>query len=708
MTIDHSGRRCGPALGIATLIALFVTVAPAVAELEQATTVEGITEYRLDNGLRVLLFPDDSKDKFTVNVTYLVGSRHEGRGEKGMAHLLEHMVFKGTDEYEDIWGGLQDHGASFNGTTWVDRTNYYETLPAGDENLKFALHMEADRMVNSRIDGADLAKEMTVVRNEFEMGENNPVGKLMERMISSAYLWHNYGESTIGNRSDIERVPVENLRRFYERYYQPDNAMLVVAGKFDADKAEGWIEEYFGAIPRPERTLEATWTEEPVQDGPRFVELRRVGSNQAAGAVYHICAGSDPDFPAVSILADVLSSQPSGRLYKALVPDLAVNVNAFAFPWAQPGVMIVMAQCRTDQDVQIAHDRLVEIVEGIAEGDVSAEEVDRARTRLLNNIKLALTDSGRIGIQLSESQALGDWRMFFIHRDRLKDVTVADVQRVAANYLVASNRTSGMFIPTDDPVRAEVPIAPDVAAIVESYTGTETIAEGEAFEPTPANIERRTRRDTLDNGIQLAALSKETRGDAVVANFKFHYGTEKTLTGRTWPLRMVPPMLMRGTERLDYQALQDEINRLESRINVGGDTGTVSASIVSDRENFAAAIELLGEILREPAFPEAEFEIVKKAQLAGLEEGLTDPQALTFNTMARSISPFPEDSIHYVPTIAEEIERIQAVKIDQVRDAYAAFIGASHAQVSIVGDFDEAVTRDVLNKTFGSWTSPST
>ena len=313
----------------------------------KVTTVEGITEYALDNGLQVLLFPDPSKATVTVSVTYRVGSRHEGRGETGMAHLLEHMVFKGTPTYKNIWGALEEHGASFNGTTWVDRTNYFETLPESDANLDFALHMEADRMVNSIISGEELAKEMTVVRNEFEMGENNPVGVLSERMLSAAYLWHNYGKSTIGNRSDIERVPVEYLRRFYKKYYQPDNATLVVAGKFDSDKTLGLINKYFGAIPRPKRVLEKTYTEEPTQDGARFVRLARVGDVAAAGLVYHIPAGTHPDFAAVQILQGVLTDQPSGRLYKALVETgKAASVRGSAFSWAEPGVMQFMAQVR--------------------------------------------------------------------------------------------------------------------------------------------------------------------------------------------------------------------------------------------------------------------------------------------------------------------------------------------------------------------------
>ena len=242
-------------------------------------TVEGITEYRLDNALRVLLFPDASSPKLTINVTYLVGSKHEGLGETGMAHLLEHMVFKPTRNHDNLMKELTNRGAQFNGSTWLDRTNYFETLNATDENLQWAIEMEADRMVNALVAKKDLDTEMTVVRNEFERGENEPFRVLMQRTQSAAYEWHNYGKTTIGNRSDIENVPIERLQGFYRKYYQPDNAVLVVAGKFDDAKALGLVAKYFGAIPRPERKLDKIWTVEPTQDGEHTVTVRRVGES---------------------------------------------------------------------------------------------------------------------------------------------------------------------------------------------------------------------------------------------------------------------------------------------------------------------------------------------------------------------------------------------------------------------------------------------
>src|ERR1039458_6287272 len=288
---------------------LLLLASAAVAQppaVQKITTVEGITEYALPNGLHVLLFPDSSKPNVTVNMTYNVGSRMEGYGETGMAHLLEHMLFLQTKTRSDVKQELKDHGAEMNGSTSWDRTNYFETLNATDENLKFALELEADRMLNSKIEKPLLDKEMTVVRNEFEMGENSPERMLRQRALEAAYTWHNYGKLPIGNRSDIENVPIDKLAAFYHKYYQPDNALLTIAGKFDEPKTLAMVATLFGALPKPTRTLDPSYTVEPTQDGERSITLRRAGDTQGLMAVYHVPAGSHPDAAALEVLSGIL------------------------------------------------------------------------------------------------------------------------------------------------------------------------------------------------------------------------------------------------------------------------------------------------------------------------------------------------------------------------------------------------------------------
>ncbi|HYE38885.1 MAG TPA: pitrilysin family protein, partial [Ramlibacter sp.] len=297
----------------------FLPAAPATAAPQKVQTIEGVTEYRLPNGLRVLLLPDPGVDTITVHITYLVGSRHESYGEKGMAHLLEHLLFKGSKRHPDPKGEAAQRGARWNGTTSLDRTTYFETFAATADNLDWALSMEADRMVNSFVRKSDLDSEMTVVRNEFEMGENSPGSVLYQRMQQLAFQWHNYGNPIIGARSDIEQVPIDRLQAFYRTWYQPDNALLKIAGRFDEKQALELVQRYFGDIPKPQRKLPGLYTQEPTQDGERNVELRRVGDHQMVQVLYRVPAAAHPDYPAVDVLVRVLGDVPSGRLHRALV-----------------------------------------------------------------------------------------------------------------------------------------------------------------------------------------------------------------------------------------------------------------------------------------------------------------------------------------------------------------------------------------------------
>src|SRR5688572_21864409 len=338
--------------------------APALAAPERVTSVEGITEYRLANGLRVLLFPDQTKQTITVNMTYLVGSRHENYGETGMAHLLEHLVFKGTPRHKDIPNELSAHGARPNGTTSWDRTNYFETFAASEENLRWALDLEADRMVNSFIAQKDLDSEMTVVRNEFEMGENNPISVLFKRLMSVAYDWHNNGNTPIGARSDIEGVPIENLQAFYRKHYQPDNAVLVVAGKIDEPAALKLVNEYFGPIPKPTRVLRDPHTIEPTQDGERQVVLRRAGDVQWAAVAYHTPPGAHEDMAALQVLNEVLGNAPAGRLHKSLVETgKAAAVFQASLQIREPGMTGYIAQVREGQALDPVLAQLIDIAE---------------------------------------------------------------------------------------------------------------------------------------------------------------------------------------------------------------------------------------------------------------------------------------------------------------------------------------------------------
>lgn len=674
---------------------------------ERVASVEGITEYRMPNGLRVLLFPDQSKQTIVVNMTYLVGSKHENYGETGMAHLLEHMVFKGTPKHPKIPDELTEHGTRPNGSTWYDRTNYYETFQATDENLKWALDLESDRMINSYIAKKDLDSEMTVVRNELESGENDPFGVTLERIFSTAYLWHNYGKSTIGARSDLENVPIDRLQAFYKNHYQPDNAVLLVAGKIDESKTLELINQYFGPIPKPTRKLQTLYTEEPVQDGERQVIVRRVGDTQLVGAAYRIPGGSHPDAVAASILMQVLADTPSGRLHKALVETKkASQVFNFPYIFGESSLLIVGAQVLKDASLDAAKDGLLQVVEDLAKTPVTKEEVERARGQLLKNVELRLNSSEEVGLEISEWLGVGDWRMLFINRDRLRKITAEEVQRAAVHYLKSTNRTLGMFIPTAKPERAEIPANPDVLALVKDYKGDAKVAEGEAFDPSPANVEARAVRASVPvgaGGLKLALVPKKTRGGTVTALINFHLGDEQSLMNRDTAGALAGDMLLRGTAKHTRQQLQDEFDKLKAKVGISGSPESATVSIETIRENLPAVLRLVTEALREPSFPATEFEQLRQEQIAGIEQQKSEPTAIAGTLFQRHLRPYPKGHVKYVSTPDESIADLKAVTLDQVKKFYADFYGAQNGEVAVVGDFDDKEVTKLLNDLLGNW-----
>lgn len=691
---------------LALILILLAFVTPAIA-IQKTTSVEGITEYDLDNGMKALLFPDQTKQNLTVNITYLVGSANESYGETGMAHLLEHMLFKGTPKHPNIRQEMENRGARWNASTFLDRTNYFEIIPASDENLEWALELEADRMVHSNVSKKDLDSEMTVVRNEFEAGENDPFSVLMERMLETAYIWHAYGRPTIGARADIENVPIERLQGFYKTYYQPDNAVLLIAGRFDEAKALDWIKKYFEATPKPERPLPALYTKEPTQDGERHVTLKRVGDVQYTGVVYHVPSGADPDFAPIDILTEILTDSPSGRLYKALVETKkASSVFGFSFQLRQPGVFFGAAEVRKEMQLKPAEDAMLETIEAVGNSVPTDEEVNRARTSLLKNIDLSLNAPDRVGLELSEWIAMGDWRLFFLHRDRLKKVTPQDVQKVAKAYFKTSNRTVGEFLPDMKPDRAEIPAPPNIAEVLKDYKGETAVQAGEAFDPSPENIESRTTRVDLPNGIKLALLPKKTRGASVVGTLVFRQGSLERLKNLSEVADLTGSMLMRGTKKHTRQQIQDEFDRLKARVSVNGSATRSGASIETIRENLTPVLQLVAEILREPSFPEKEFELLKEEELASIEELRSEPQSLAQTALDRHLNEFPPGDPRYVMTIDEEAAAVKAVTLDQVKKFYADFYGGSYGQIALVGDFDKDEMQKLLVTLFNDWKSP--
>ena len=689
--------------------------APAPAAAQQKTTqqksaplpkgvslgpsAEGITEYRLANGLKVLLFPDNSRPTVTVNVTYLVGSRHENYGETGMAHLLEHLLFKGTKKNPDITGQFARRGMDFNGTTSLDRTNYYEVFQASPDNLNWALQMEADRMVNSPVAQKDLASEMTVVRNEFESGENSPAQVLFKRMQSVAYDWHSYGRPTIGNRSDIENVRIANLQAFYRTWYQPDNAVLLVAGKFEPNATLAQINRLFGAIPKPKRALPQFWTVEPTQDGERSFAVRRQGDVQIVALGYKIPSDLQQESEALGFASEILGDAPNGRLHKLLVETgKASQVFSFGQTGYAPGLQFYGAVVKKGEPIEPVREALTEAVEGFAKRPPTEEEMERVRRSWLNTIERSVNDAQAFGVALSEAIALGDWRLYFLGRERIKEVKAEQVAASAGRYFVRSNRVTGTFIPEDAPVRAVIPAAPSVETVMKDYKPSDSSLVSEDFDPSQANIMKRTTLTTL-GGVKLALLPKKNRGETVTVHLYQHLGDEKNLYGKGMVSALSSAMLMRGTSKYTRAQLADAFDRLKM---TGGPT-----SFQTTREHLPEALKLAAHVLREPAFPAPEFEQLRKQILTGLEASRAEPQSVAVRALSTHFDQYPRGDIRHANTLEEDLEDVKAARLEDLKAFHRDYYNTNPAEMAIVGDFDPKEVVPLVEQLFGSWRAPA-
>jgi len=685
-----------------------VAPAPPVPVVEAPTAVRelgGIEEYRLANGLQILLFPDEAQSTTTVNITYRVGSRHEAPGEFGMAHLLEHLVFKGTPSHADIPGAFAQRGMRWNGTTTVDRTNYFASFNAGDETLAFALALEADRMVNSHIAKADLDKEMSVVRNEFERGENNPFQVLNQRVRSVAYDWHPYAHATIGPLSDIENVPIEKLQAFYKRHYRPDNATLLVAGRFDKAQTLTLIAKTFGPLPKPQMDIPQPYTVEPAQDGERSVVVRRIGGQPLLLAHYHVPAIAHGDSAALLVYGLMMSLQPSGQLYKELVESkLAVATGLSGLGGMDPGSAMAFAVLTQDADMAKVEARLLDLVEGRATRPFTEAELARVRELALVSYRQQMKNPEALIQQISSLIGSGDWRLMFQLMEDIPRVRLADVERVRLAYFRAANRTSGRYVPATAVERVEIPAAPPLDQRLADLKGPPKVEEGERFDPTPAHLEARMQRSVLSSGITLHTLRKQTRGNTVQLRMQLRWGERNTTYARRGT-DLIGPLLPEGSRGYGKQQLQDALIKLNAHLQISsGDQGATMA-LTAEKDSLLPALKIAANLLQQPLLPPEAFERMQRAAIAGLQASRSEPETLRAEAVrahynaARGVQPGHPD---YLRSHDERLQAIQAMKLDDLLGFHAEYWSANEATVTVVGTLPEGLDSSI-EQLFGAW-----
>ena len=672
--------------------------------------IEGVKEYSLTNGMKILLIPDGSQSNMIVNIVYKVGSKDEGYGEKGMAHLLEHMLFKSTKNLGDIKKQLSDKGGAANGTTYYDRTNYFEIFPSNDENLKWAINMEADRMINATILQSDLDKEFSVVRNEFEIGENQPSGVLMDKVFSTAYMWHNYGNSTIGSKEDIERVKANTLRKFYEKYYQPDNAVLLIGGKFDENNALKYVTEYFANLPKPTRELGGTYTVEPPQDGEKTIVLNRAGESKLVAAAYHTAAYADKDYAALAALSEILSANPSGYLYKNLVEtQKASNIWAYSPEVRDPGMMYFNFDVPKDKDLNLTENLVKTELDKIATNNYTQEDLTRAKSKLLKQIADRKNNTIDYTISLTEIIGAGNYKLGFLYRDHVEKLTLADIKNVAQKYFKSNNRTIGLFVPTANEMRVKPTefLPAQISSLTSGYKGKDLEKEATPFEATIANLKKNLSEGLLLNGMKYGLINKEVKGEKIMATFKLPFGNEKDLAGKNSTANLTAELLKAGTKTKTKEQIQDKLDQLKSSIDTRINGQNLFITIETYKNSYEEVMDVLKDLLSNSTFPQNELTKTVAEYTTTLEGQLKDPQALAQNELQRLAMPYPKESIFYKASLQEEIDDAKKVTREQILNFYTNILGANNGVGTVLGNLDPKIAKTSLENTFGKWNAKS-
>ncbi len=675
-----------------------------------------LSEYRLENGLRVLLLPDSSTPVVSLMVVYHVGSRNEAVGYTGATHLLEHLLFKGTPTFNKEKGTqiaalLESLGADYNATTWFDRTNYYETLPS--DRLELALQIEADRMRNALILDSDRQSEMVVVRNELELLENDPAAVLDVQTYATAYREHPYHHPTIGWRSDVEGVPTERLKQFYDTFYWPDNATLVLVGDFEETKLLEQIQKYFAAIPASPKPIPRVYTVEPKQQGERRFVLRRAGELRYLQMVWHTVDARSPEIYPLIVLEAILSQGLTSRLQQLLVErQLAVDVDAQAVRLYDPGTFEITATVASGVETLTVEKVIRAEIERLRKEKISSEELNRARVQILAEHAYSSDGPAAISSELSEAISNGDWRIYTDFEKNIEAVSAEQIRSVVQKYFLDDNLTVGHFEPVKelpDGAGTSKVADPKVRSVNLGYAWRrrgESRAEGGLKEvPSPATssgipFAERIRRTVLKNGTVVLTLERKTSPTVVISG-ALNAGSYFEPRHRPHLSQITAAMLSAGSRRYNKLQLAQELESIGAQLEFDTDNFILSFEGRCRRQDLKRVLSILAEQILSPSFSEQELEKLKKQTIAELMQDEQDTYLRAYERLTQMI--FKPDNPYYRHTTERLISSVENITVKDVESFYHRYYAGSSMVISIVGDMDANIVTEEVRRLFEGW-----
>lgn len=702
---------------------------------EKISEVKGVSEFRLANGLRVLIAENHSAPVATLLVIYRVGSRNEAVGYTGSTHFLEHMLFKGTEKHNAEKGnGIDDLltqiGAYWNATTWFDRTSYYEVVPI--EYFELCVELEADRMRNLRLRQEDHDSEMSVVRNELERGENHPEEALEKELYAISFREHPYHHPTIGWRSDVEGVPMERLREFYNTFYWPDNATVIALGDFTCENALASINHYFGAIPSAPQAIPSVYTVEPPQEGERRFEVSRAGDLPRVWIGYHVPEADHADTYALAAARQILGSswERSSRLYKRLIDtSLAAEVFARHDDLRDPGLIIIGATVNPGVEPSLVEQELLDEIELLGREPVSESELSRVKSSNLKGTILAKADPSSLAFMLGEAESKADWHWLMDYDDKFDQVTQDDIMRVVKTYLTRRNRTVGHFVPReemsefDDPSEAETSEPAQEGGndhSAESHGENKTAALYNAQEmkellkagSTPVAVEFKAGEDSkysekvkkvvLKNGLTVILMTNAGT-ESVGLSLNIKAGRYFTWTRPSALSELVGDLLPKGSLHFDKGKLAENLEEMgipggleffvdNYRLGLG------THLVASDLPRY---LELLCDVLRHPLLSAEELEKTKVEWRSRFVESKMNTRSMAWNKLRQEL--YPVDHPFYDKDFDIQLKELDGVSAEDLTTTHKQLFSPRSTILTLVGDIDLDKTLSLVEKQFGDW-----
>lgn len=673
----------------------------ALGNVERLDSLGGITEYRLrSNGMKILISPNHAAPVITFMVVYHVGSRNEAPGNTGSAHLLEHMLFnKSTKNFgkanhkptfqEVLYEAGADYSSS-NMTTWYDRMNGYSTLPSG--KLGTAMKIEADRLGRALILDSERQPEMSVVRNEYEIGENSPYRALDKAVIAQAILAHPYHWNTIGYRSDIEGVTTEKLREHYRDFFYPDNAEAILVGDFEPAAALALFDRTFGAFPRSKKPIPQVITVEPPQEGERRVIIRRPGQVGIVEIAYMRPNALDPDFVPLDVLSTILAAGVNARLYQALVePGLASDVDSWNYTLHDPYPIVVqatVAQGRAPEEVERA---MKAALYRVGKEGVSATELKRAKSQLEVSVVRGRDGTYELASALGEAVASASWKWFVGYVDAVRAVSAEDVKRVAAKYLVPDHASVGWFVPAADEKEVKVGLAP-------APTRSKRPGAGGASEAAAAGFAGRTLHRVLRNGLTLDVVVNRAVPMASLQGTVFA-GRMEAPAGKPAVPDLTAMMLTRGTRTLDKRAIAARLDGVgaQLRVTAGVTEATILGSSLS--RDVRLLLGTLADQLANPSFADSEVAKAKVEMRANVLRNSESTAARGLDRLTRLA--YPEGHPFRAPTTEAMLASLDKTKADDLRAFWGERYTGAGTILAVVGDVDPEAVAATVDSLFG-------